>query len=421
MRSFNRRFTGSEFVRQSTGASFWNFSGMAFTLINGILTSRLLAPDDRGVLALILTVSSLSFLVSSFGTNTAVRVFQSKEVWSSFRTYFHVSSWLLLLNVALVGMTSVAFAQLGVIESSPTTMFAMVLLGVLIFVSNQLLDVFNAQGLVSWSAAVNNLGHLATLVILFAVLVGSSGDDLVLVLCAYIIGYVTRVCLCFVSFQKRSLSLGGLAPDRGRTLVKQGARFWGINVAQNLTSRADQLLLAWLAGTYSVGIYAVAIAPAAVMQVVSNSIGQMALREAADGSLTAKRLFKATGSGLLLVSIYCVALWSAAPWVIPLVFGSDYEAAVSVVRILVFAELARCPYLIFIRALAGFNRPFAANFSSIVGLPVLVVTMLLLVPHNGAEGAAYSVVITSAISLLASVFSLVGVLKRDVSTTDRTS
>lgn len=409
-----RRARSSDFFRQASGASVWNMGGMGLTLLNGVLTSRLLAPDDRGALALILTATALSYLVSSLGTSTAIRVFQGRETWASFRTYLFVSAWLLSLNVLLVFGTAVAFAEFGYVEHSVVLPLILVL-GVATFISSQLLDVLNAQGLVSRSASVNNLGHFSTLVALGIIYLAFDGGLLGMVLAAYIAGFVARVVLCILAMRRVGVKLGVVSPDRGRTLIRQGFRFWGINLAQTLTSRADQLLLVALANTYAVGIYAVAVAPASVMQVVSNSVGQVALREAASGVLTAKRLFRACGVAFLVVGFYTALMWFAAPTLIPLVFGADYSDAVPVVRILLLAELARSPYLVLIRALAGLNRPFAATASSLLGLVILAVSMVVLVPKFGVEGAAFSVVITSVILLAVSAVSTGVALNRGAS------
>src|SRR5690625_3539688 len=93
--------------KQAQMAITWYVVGFGFTFLNGVFTARLLAPDDRGVLATILTISSLSYIMSALGTNTAVRTFQPTDPAASFRAYFRISARLLILNsIVALGIVS---------------------------------------------------------------------------------------------------------------------------------------------------------------------------------------------------------------------------------------------------------------------------------------------------------------------------
>lgn len=407
MRRFFGSLKSSEFFRQSSTATFWNFVGMAIVLVNGIITSRLLAPSDRGALALALTVSSLSYLLSSLGTNVAVRVFQPRQPWASFKTYFHLSAKLLVVDAVVVILIALSFTFFGVVDFSES-LALIVLLGVTTFVSSQLLDVLNALGLVSRSAFINIVGHFGTLATLGLVYFFGEKDQLNLIFLAYLAGFLTRVLLLVFALRRGRVPIGTVAPDRGRALVKEGVRFWGINLGQTLTFRADQIVLGLLSTTYALGIYTVATTPASLMQVVSNSVGQMTMREAASGQLTTRRLARAAGVAFFVTATYSVVMWIVAPVLVPFIFGADYVGAVPIVRILLCAELALSPYLVIIRALAGFNRPFMASVAGIAGLPVLIVSMVALVPQYGVIGAAYAVVIAYVFML---TVAMVGVIR----------
>src|SRR5699024_2081923 len=171
-----------------------------------------------------------------------------------------------------------------------------------------------------------------------------------------------------------------------------GSKFWGVNLGQTLTFRADQLLLGALAGVYSVGLYSVAVTPATLMHVISNSIGQVLFRQAAVRSLTVSIYFKAQTAALVVTLAYGIGMWFASPFLIPLVFGSEYTASIGIVRILLVGEIALSFYLIIVRVLAGYDRPKSASWSGFIGLIVMVPLMFLLVPDHGAYGAAVSTV-----------------------------
>ncbi|GAA2043567.1 hypothetical protein GCM10009720_25540 [Yaniella flava] len=204
-----------------------------------------------------------------------------------------------------------------------------------------------------------------------------------------------------IVFIKRfKVDLGTVSADKGKSLLRNGIRFWGIGLGQTLTFRSDQLFLGFLSNAYNLGIYAVAVTPASLMQVVSNSIGQVAYREAAAGTMTVQKYKKFLSISLGITLIYGCLIWISAPWLIPFVFGSDYADSVVIVRTLLIAELLLSPYLITVRVLAGYNRPYISSASGILGFVTLAVVLSILVPVHGALGAALGSVVAYGVMLL---------------------
>src|SRR5690625_4804991 len=192
--------------RQARMAVTWNVTGFAFTFLNGVFTARLLAPEERGVLATILTISTLSYIVSALGTNTAVRTFQPSVPAASFRAYFRISAKLLVLN-SLVSMGIVAwFSWTNTIDFDGLYVLIWSLTA-LTFTSSQLLDVLNAVGLNSQSARANTFGHATTAVVLaFGFL--TEIYALVFVLLAYVGGFALRITTVAIAIKRHRLDLG---------------------------------------------------------------------------------------------------------------------------------------------------------------------------------------------------------------------
>lgn len=395
--------------KQAAGAILWNVLGLFFSLLNGVFTARLLAPGDRGVLALAITISSMSYVLASLGTNAALRTFQPTASWASFRTYAHVSIWLLGLDVVAVGVALVLFVAVGTVAASPWVIAVIFLLGMSNFASSQLLDVLNAVGRTSRSAAVNTVGHgltAATLLVLFV----THTSTVAAAISAYLVGFIGRTLISLATVRRASDFVPGtLAPDRGRRLLTQGLRFWGMTVGQAVAFRVDLLLLGFIAAPHAIGIYAVAVAPAGLTQVISNSLGQVVYREAAVGRLRLRRLCGWALVAFGVASTYATALAIVAPWLIPLVFGDEYVEAVPVVRVLLLGELALAPYLVLVRALAGYNEPWWASLSGLLGSVIMFGGVALLTPELGVIGAATGVSVAYGTMLLIALFGLVAV------------
>ncbi|BDZ39222.1 lipopolysaccharide biosynthesis protein [Microbacterium suwonense] len=397
--------------REAFGAILWNFFGLFCSLLNGILTARLLSPGDRGVLALAITISSMSYVLSSVGTNAAVRTFQPRAEWASFRTYASVSLRLVGLNCVAVVGALVLFCFSGAIPVGFAVCAVIMLLGIANFASSQLLDVLNAIGKTSRSAAVNTSGHAITAVVLLVAFF-LHVDNVAVAIGAYLVGFVGRTTISLLLIRlDRGFHSGALAVDHGRLLLRHGLRFWGMSLGQALAFRLDLLLLGVLVSSHTVGIYAVAVTPAALTQVVSNSLGQVVYREAAVRKLGVRRLALWSLAALGMTALYALVLAIAAPWLMPLVFGAEYEASVPIVRVLLLGELALAPYLVISRGLAGYNYPWWASISGIVGSVAMVGAVFILTPGFGVIGAAFGVSIAYSAMLLVAVS---GLLRRGI-------
>lgn len=389
---------------------FWNFTGLFASLFTSITVARMLEPGSRGVLALVLTISSLSYLISSFGTSAAVRTFHLKEDWASFRTYFHLSLLLLFINVGIVTLVSSFFILIGSIPFNEI-FFELLVLSIFTFVSGQLFDVLNAIGKVSPAARLNTYGHILTSVLLVLMYLTFPKLGLQGVISVYIIAFIVRAIALAFFIWRREVHLGELHNDKGRKLFKNSIRFWGVGLGLNLALRSDQLFLGSMSSNAELGYYAVASTPASLMQVVSNSVGQRIYHHAANDLLKPKSLLLAVMGSTGVTLLYGITLWITAPVLLPYLFGKDFVEAVPILRTLLIAEVLFAPYPIILAALLGLNRARSANIGGIIGIFTMFSLMLVLVPNFGGEGAALSKVVAYACMTLFLSFDIIRVFK----------
>lgn len=348
----------------------------------------------------------MSYVLSSAGTNAAVKTFQPTSPWASFRTYAHVSVRLIWLDAVAVGTALGIFVVAGTVPADIWIVAVVILLGLANFASSQLLDVLNAVGRMSRSAAVNTIGHGLTALTLLLLFVTDT-TTVAAAIAAYLIGFLGRTWISLAMARRDDdCSAGALAPDGGRQLLSQGLKFWGMTLGQAVAFRIDLLLLGFIASAHAVGIYAVAVTPAGLTQVISNSLSQVVYREAAIGKLRIRRLFAWAFVALCVAGAYATVLAIAAPWVMPLVFGSEYSESVPVVRILLIGEVALAPYLVLVRGLAGYNAPWWASVSGLFGSVVMFGCVAMLTPQFGVIGAAAGVSIAYVLMLLIALVGL---------------
>jgi O-antigen/teichoic acid export membrane protein len=183
-----------------------------------------------------------------------------------------------------------------------------------------------------------------------------------------------------------------LEPGGTRELLRNGVGLMGMNLGQSITYRLDQYLLAALADTRSVGLYAVATTPASLIQVVSNSVGQVAFRDAAENQFGRRKLLVFVLGAAGVTAAYAAVMYVAAPWLIPWVFGPEYASAVDIVRVLVLAEIALSPYLVLSRAVAGAGHIRLSSWTGVVGMVAMGGFLILFIPGNDGLGAAWACV-----------------------------
>jgi O-antigen/teichoic acid export membrane protein len=195
-----------------------------------------------------------------------------------------------------------------------------------------------------------------------------------------------------------------------RILLKDGSRLLGLNLGQSLAYRADTVMLSALSSQHQVGLYAVAVTPASILRLPSTAVGQVAFHQAAAGDAGLRqilaRLAKLTG---ILIPL-AVCGWLLADWVIPFMYGAEYRDAVGAFRILLVAEIALAPFLVLSRTMAGSGNTWGASAAGLMGVAALVTSGAVLIPGQGAEGAAWaSVIAYSAMSATACLALWIGV------------
>lgn len=395
-----RRILRSVTFRRIATTSAYAAAGVVGGLATGILTARILLPGDRGALAIVITTVTLGALVGGLGTNVAFRVYFPRDPRVSLRKLARISSALSGLQVLVVLVALALFVSVGNIELSPLEIaLAVFPLGISAFLVSQVLDALNGMGRADLSALTNTAGMWVTALALVPGLVFELGLSYVIV--GYVLGFVARAIIGF-RFIRRDPAwpVAETEPGGGRLLIGQGVKLLGLNLGQSVTFRADQYALAVLSTAQSVGYYAVAVAPASMAQIVSNTVGQTAMRDAATNSLSSGKLLKYTALTVGSTLVFAIGMIVIAPWAVPFVFGEDYRASVQIVQVLVIAEFALAPYLLLSKVAAGNGMIWLSSASGVLGLVLMIIVMPLIIPAYGALGAAWGCVVTYSVMSL---------------------
>lgn len=238
------------------------------------------------------------------------------------------------------------------------------------------------------------LGSLLQLALIIAVFVGAGLE----VISATSIVAFSQIpaALVYVALVRRAPRPSG---DRQQDVALHtfGIRVWLGSLAGVLLTRLDQVLMVPLAGAKALGVYAVAV-PLAESVLLANVAIRDVLFARQSENPSIEQLAKASRMSTTFVFATAVVVGIASIWFVPLVFGSEFSAAVPVLVILMLASVLGNPGSIAAMGLSARGMPERRSIAIVIGLLVNVVFMLALVPPLQEIGAALASLIAYPVS-----------------------
>jgi O-antigen/teichoic acid export membrane protein len=172
--------------------------------------------------------------------------------------------------------------------------------------------------------------------------------------------------------------------------VRFGVQAWVGGLSRLLNFRLDQILMAYLATSAALGIYAVAVNVSEVLLYLPGAVATALVPYIAGAEPGHRvhhtlRVFRATGL-LTLGTLAAAAV--AGPILIPLVFGEPFRDSVVPFLLLLPGALGFTAMRVFSGALVASSFPGRSSLGPAVALVTGVLLDLVLIPPFGASGAA---------------------------------
>jgi len=187
----------------------------------------------------------------------------------------------------------------------------------------------------------------------------------------------------------------------------------GANILQYLNYRLDIFVVSYFAGAAATGVYTLAVSVIQLLWLASNAVAYVLLPRVAASWQVDSAVVEtcARVNRLSLASTALLALGAAllAPWVFPLVFGSDFAASVGPLWLLLPGATIFSAANVLASYFAGTGRPRVNLHSSALGFVFTIVLDFALIPRYGAAGAA----VASTFSYAASAVYLIARFSAD--------
>ncbi len=391
------------------GAVTAGLAGQAALVLSGVVFARLLGPEGRGNLALLLLLPAVVYQVGNLGLPIACAYYVAQDPYQSasiarlLRVFASIQmAGLVVVHAAVIAIViwprdsslrTAALISLAWTPAQATQEYGLAILqGQRRFVS------FNVLRQVP--AFINALVAAGLLVIRWH---DVTPIVTMLVVPNVILGWATLVF---------ALGHPQGAPSSGnettlRQLIVFGAKAMLGSSYPVETFRLDQLVVGLFLSASDLGLYVVALSFINLPRIISQSVGFVAYpqvaaeRDRAKQRLAIWRFFWATTGITVLV---VVGLELLMPTLIPLFFGSQFAAAVPVSRVLLVAAVLLSARRILSEVMKGAGNPAAGSIAELVSFAALVPAFVVFTRSLHLVGVGVALTASAAVSLTVLIF-----------------
>jgi O-antigen/teichoic acid export membrane protein len=377
--------------------------GQLALVVTGVITTRTLGPTDRGYLALVVLVPNVLLIVGTLGLPRAVTFYIASDR-SQESAVLRAIRVPVLAQIVVLTLTQAALVALLVYDEPErvhwAALVALPMLGgaIVDYYSKAILQ---GQGRYLLFNILRNAAVTFYLVgVLGVFLTGHAG----LVEFAIAVS-VSAVAAGIVSAYAATAGRPSVAPEQTDVsrdeLMRFGLRGYFVSLSPIGVFQLDQALIGLFLSPRSLGLYVAALAFTNLPLFIARSIGLIAFPQVARaGATQAQEMRRFLVFSIVSVGLVVALLELAAGVLVPLFFGSDFDEAVLLTRILLIGALFGGIRRVLTDVASGAGRPGLGSFAEVTAWFVVLPAMAILAPVWGVDGVAAAVAISSAASLL---------------------
>lgn len=359
-------------------------AGAAFVI--NLLSSAVLDPSERGILALLLQITYLVAVAATIGIESPFIAHSGARYDRALTDYVRTMSPGLLILALPVSAAIITLLQ-------GQTAWAIIWMALAAYVA------LNAWGKGIRVAAISGSAWVPLLVytgvtqlvmVAAALVLAASRVDDASTWYFWYVGSGAVVLACMLVSRSRARSAAPLPKDERRVVRRQGMRLLPAAFGNTVMLRSDRLLLPAIAGMEALGIYVVI---ATVMELATWPIKQWV-----DASLRTWRM-QQSGLGLrwlvrlgvkvmLAAALMTVVLGVFAAIIVVIWLPPAYHASLELIIPLGVAAVVYSAGRVIAGVLIARGREFTVSAIEISGMVISVVGYVALIPWLGALGAA---------------------------------
>jgi O-antigen/teichoic acid export membrane protein len=374
--------------------------GLGFLAV--ILVSRELGTEGRGVTALYQSAINLTFVVLSLGLGSAVVYFVSRGDLSG-RAAMEAGLTMTILATALtacgVGLAAVVSGQGVVYDGVP---YWLAIIAVPALLQFQLFETllrglgrFGAMNVLNVSLPVSVLVSLIAVELAIGLTVSRA-------VYAWSLAFLPPVVFGYLLAGTSVWPRGLMGVAKLKPLLTFGAQSQAGNLVQLLNYRLDAYIILVLTNATGVGLYATGVSLSEGLWFIANSAAVVLLTNITGGdeAYVSRMTPLVCRSTLLITALAAIAAGAVSPFIVPLVFGAEFDAAVVPFLCLLPGTVALAGGKILSAYVFSRGRPAINAGIAVVTLIVTVVADVALIPVLDVTGAAIGATIAYSVSLI---------------------
>ncbi|AIQ45258.1 membrane protein [Paenibacillus sp. FSL R7-0273] len=399
-----KRFTKSK--NNSSAAVKTMMVSVLILLVNmltGVLTARYLGPTGRGEQTAMVNWSQFLAFSMSFGIPSAL-IYNAKKNPDDAGVLYRVAL-LIGLGFGIAAMTIGIFVLPYWLDSfsSEVVLFAQVsmILCPLIVVSQINNAAFQFRGDYKTFNWQRYLVPLLTLAVIGILIVTGNMNPYTTAL-AYLIPSVPLfIWMTLLLLRTYRVKMRDTYRNFKR-LFTYGLGSYGNDLLGQFSTYIDQIIIAGLLRPADLGLYAVAVSLSRMVNFFSNSITVVLFPKASELSKdeAISLTFKAFRISTTCTLLGALFLMLVAPLVIPLLYGKEFNTALTVFRLLLLEVTISGGTLILAQAFMALGKPKFVSILQGVGLLLVIPMLFLMVPKFGLFGAGVAMLLSAILRFL---------------------
>jgi O-antigen/teichoic acid export membrane protein len=360
-------------------------------VISGILAARLLGPQGRGELAVVILWPSLLVFLAATGVNQAIVFLTGKHAFES-SEILGTSAAVGLVQSLLVLLAGVVIIPLALRSYSPEVRrfsYLFLVSSPFLILSGYPGSIFQGRmelGRFNLLRTVSPAVYAAGLSVLFVIHQHALENVVSLQVFAYCISFLIGYWL---------LHGEGLARFRWnqvacRRILAFGSRSQLGNITNYVNRSADQLVLSLLVPPRDLGLYAVAVTVSGAVAFLPQAAGMVTLASGSnsDGDEAARIVARNFRFSLAWLVVACAALFVAAGPLIRVAFGPAFAGSTLACRILLPGMVAVGLNQVLYDGARSFGHPELPSYSEGAAMLITLLGLYLFLPKYGFVGAA---------------------------------
>lgn len=400
-------FANKNILKEVSGIFTGNIAAIFLGFLSGVVLSRVLGPELKGVYTTLLVVPGIISSIIMFGSRPSVIYHAGKKIFSNEQIISAV--FFLWLTSSIVGVVLFLTAYWFILDKVYSILMIVLVIFYIpvklfiahsgsIFLANLK---FRKANMLKWLTSLLTLITIFIFVYIFRLSV--TGAIVGLTLASVIVLVITAVIISKdygfkIHYNKNIIS----------KIFKMGIVYALALFVIQLNFRADILVLNLLSTKEEIGVYSVGVSVAEKLWQLPFAIGVVLIsHSAATNNIPemVKDVSRLLRLAFLIIFAASIVLYFISPWIMPLIYGKAFERSALVVQNILPGILFFVIVRIISSSMAGIGKPWIILLIFIPTLILNIILNFIWIPEYGCIGAAWatnvSYIIGSIVVLIA--------------------